>query len=89
MEGLAARQSQVTEQFESVDRAIKRCEEIIAQVEGRLLPVLRNDPVAKVVDPLSKPESMLVPVAARLRGIAGTINGLCDRLDSVVQRTEC
>lgn len=84
----AVRLSQVSEQFESLERAVKRYEELVARANQRFLSVIRPEDTLKEVIGTEKPEPQFVPVADRLRALTRTINGISGRFESMIERAE-
>ena len=83
-----SRKSQITEQFENLDMAIKRNEELITQCAQRFENVLRSEPTIATGVKEPKGPQPTVPMAQRLMTAAKTLTGISDRLESIIQRAE-
>lgn len=84
----AVRVGQVSEQFDILERAVKRYEELVARADQRFQSVVRQENTLKEGTGTEKPETQLVPVAERLRSLTRTINGISGRFDSIIERAE-
>lgn len=83
---VAARQSQIAEQVQLLDKAISRAGELRQRLEERICGILRNGaPTGEV----PKPErQLMVPLAEELATLIARVDGLSTGLDDLLQRVE-
>ena len=84
MEAETGRRSQVVEQQESLSKAIARLDESLKELANRLTRVLRQpSPQCK-----EDAERDLVGLANDLAIEVGKLLGLCEQIDSIIDRLE-
>lgn len=86
--GQASRQSQVNEQFDNLERGLKRLDEIVAKAESRYCSITRQEQPGPGIEKEKQIREALVPIADRMRGLTDTLHGLTNRLDSLIDRAE-
>lgn len=80
------RQPQVLEEMNGLGGLIMQHEELIAEFEKRLSPVLKNQPQDASGAP--KQTQTLVPLAGEIRAAAERLSTLRDQYKSILQRIE-
>ena len=85
----AARQPQVVEKKNQIERAVGTLQEKVKLIQERLAPILMP-PIPKGLPGISDTakESILVPHAAELKNIATSIYDVNDQLQDIFQRIE-
>ena len=83
---IGARQSQVDEQLERLERQIERMDGISSEFISRLSSVLRMEPINKCEQ--TEPEEILVPLADNLRSIVGKVFRITDELEHALRCVE-
>ena len=83
---MAARQPQVGEQIQRLDKAISHAGELRQKLEERIIRILRNgDPN---FDGPKTERTQMVPMAEELANIIARVDALSNGLDDILQRVE-
>lgn len=89
--GEAQRISHIEQQFNSLEEAIKCLDGVVSELEQRLVPITRpSAPVPTSPGLLNKApaEEILVPIAQRIKGIAGRVAMNQQHLQDILNRLE-
>lgn len=79
------RESQVAAQLMALDKANEALSETVAELEVRLVQILRNE---ENVKGLSESRQELVPLAQQIMEQADKVGGCTDRLRDIIGRIE-
>lgn len=85
--GPAARPAQVLDEMEQLGQALARLEKQIADLEGRIQPILRQEPPSNNTADKAERESLVV-IAAGIRDFRFGTERLERQVNSLLQRIE-
>jgi len=83
-----ARQAQIPEAFDVLEKSVVAHEELCAEMEKRLNGVLRNEPEAAEGGTTNDPKRTVVGVASRINGTSDRLHSIANRLNSILRRLE-
>jgi selenocysteine lyase/cysteine desulfurase len=82
-----ARQPQVAEAFDVLEKSVAAHEELCAALENRLQSVLRSEPEITEAGQ-SDPKRTVVEIAARINGSSDRLHQAANALNSILRRLE-
>lgn len=83
-----ARQPQILESFEVLEKSIEAQAELCKQLEQRLTSVLRIEPEAAENNAQGGPERTVVPIARRINDASNRLHQIANTYNSILRRLE-